>query len=478
METEVVNDVVSSGNGLMIAMISIAVLAVLIFVIMASIRRVVPTNMVHIVQSSKSTTPYGRGKEAGNTYYAFPTWLPKFGIEVIELPESIFKIDLSAYEAYDSVRLPFVVDVTAFFRVDNAEIAAQRVSNFDELRNQLHNTLQGAVRRILATNTLENIMEARASLGQQFTEEVNHQVSEWGVTTVKTIEFMDLRDTRDSTVIENIMDKEKARIDKESRIAVAENGRDAANAETDALRDVNLRKQEAEQQVGIRTAEKDKAVGISKEQALQDIKAQAKITAERDMAVVQVKEVQSATISKEVAIVQAEQAQREAEIKAEADRKVMVIGAEASKSATVTTAQGNKTAAELNADAIRAEGLAKGDAEKAILMAPIDTQIKLAAEIGSNAGYQQYLVTVKQVEAGQAVGIAMAAAIKEADLKIISSGSPDGNVAKGVAGLADMFTPNGGNKIGGMLAALAQTDEGKSLLSSVTNRLSGKGTTE
>lgn len=453
--------------------VTLAILAVVVFILMAAIRRVVPTNMVHIVQSSKSTTPYGRGKAAGNTYYSFPSWLPKFGIEVIELPESIFKIDLSAYEAYDSVRLPFVVDVTAFFRVESAEIAAQRVSNFDELRAQLHNTLQGAVRRILATNTLENIMEARASLGQQFTEEVNHQVSEWGVTTVKTIEFMDLRDTNNSTVIENIMEKEKARIDKESRIAVAVNGRDAANAETDAKRDIDLRRQEADQQVGIRTAEKEKAVGISKEQALQDIKAQEKVTTERDMAVQQVREVQTASILKEVAIVQAEQAQREAEITAEADRKVKVIGAEATKTATITTAQGNKTAAELNADAIRAEGIAKGDAEKAILMAPVDTQIQLAKEIGANTGYQQYLVTIKQVEAGQVVGIAMADAIKQADLKIISSGSPDGNVAKGVAGLADMFTPVGGNKLGGMLAALSQTDEGKALLGAVTTRLSG-----
>lgn len=454
-------------------LIALVVFAALVFVLMSVIRRVVPTNMVHIVQSSKSTTPYGRGKPAGNTYYSFPSWLPKFGIEVIALPESIFKVDLSEYEAYDSVRLPFLVDVTAFFRVENAEIAAQRVSNFEELHAQLHNTLQGAVRRILATNALENIMEARASLGQQFTEEVNHQVSEWGVTTVKTIEFMDLRDTKNSTVIENIMEKEKARINKESRIAVAVNGRDAANAETDAQRDVDLRRQEAEQQVGIRVAEKEKAVGISKEQSLQEIKVQEKITTERAMEVQQVREVQTAAISKEVAIVQATQAKSEAEIKAAADKEVLVIGAEATKEATVTTAQGNKLAAELDADAIRAVGLAKGAAEQAILMAPVETQIKLATEIGSNAGYQQYLVTIKQVEAGQAVGIAMADAIKQADLKIISSGAQDGNITKGVAGLADMFTPAGGTKLTGMLAALSQTDEGKALLGAVTNRLTG-----
>lgn len=475
MEEVVVVATEASSNWTLYGIVIAAILAVVIFVLMAAIRRVVPTNMVHIVQSSKSTTPYGRGKPAGNTYYAFPSWLPKFGIEVIELPESIFKIDLKDYEAYDSVRLPFVVDVTAFFRVENAELAAQRVSNFHELENQLYNAVQGAVRRILATNTLENIMEARASLGQQFTDEVDNQVAEWGVTTVKTIEFMDLRDSQGSTVIANIMEKEKSRIDKESRIARATNGRDAANAETEAARDVELQKQQAEQQVGIRTAEKDKAVGIANEQATQEIKLQEKVTTERTMEVLQVQQVQTANISKEVAIVQAQQAQRQAEITAEADKNVMIINATATKQSTITTAEGNKTAAELNAQAIRAEGEAKGAAEQAILMAPVATQITLAKEIGGNEGYQLYLVNVEQIKAGQAVGIAMADAIKAADLKIISSGSPDGNVVKGVAGLADIFTPNGGNKIGGMLAALSQTDEGKALLGAVTGRLAGKG---
>jgi flotillin len=36
----------------------------------------VPTNEVHIVQSSKKTTSYGKDTGHGNTYYEWPTWLP------------------------------------------------------------------------------------------------------------------------------------------------------------------------------------------------------------------------------------------------------------------------------------------------------------------------------------------------------------------------------------------------------------------
>jgi hypothetical protein len=90
-----------------------AIVAVLI--IAAALRRVVPTNMVHIVQSSKKTTPYGRDKPAGNTYYQFPEWIPRFGVSVSKFPESNFQVNLADYEAYDQKRLPFVVSVTAFF---------------------------------------------------------------------------------------------------------------------------------------------------------------------------------------------------------------------------------------------------------------------------------------------------------------------------------------------------------------------------
>ena len=122
--------------------------------------------------SSKKTISYGRGREAGNTYYAIPGFIPIFGVVVSKFPESVFDISLRDYEAYDVGRLPFVVDVRAFFRIADSQIAAQRVANFVELQNQLLGVLQGAIRRILATNTLENILEARATLGKQFTEEV------------------------------------------------------------------------------------------------------------------------------------------------------------------------------------------------------------------------------------------------------------------------------------------------------------------
>lgn len=450
---------------IMVLVAAVAAVGIAIF-----LRRVVPTNMVHIVQSSRHTTPYGRGKSAGNTYYAWPAWVPVLGVSVIEFPESIFQVSLKDYEAYDQARLPFMVDVTAFFRVDAAEVAAQRVASFSELSRDLQAVLQGAVRRILATNTLESIMQSRSELGDQFTSEVESQIKEWGVLPVKTIEFMDLRDTSRSEVIANIMAKEKSRIEMESRQRVAENHRTAELAEINARREVEVQRQDAEQQVGLRTAQKEQVVGIAKEQAEQEIKTAAKTTAERDMDVKKVQEVRAAEITRDVAAVKAEQDKKVAVVNAEAQKEVQVVQAEAAKTATETRAAGDLTAALKDADGIKARGEARAAAETAMLMAPVESQIKLAAEIGSNDGYQKYLVTIEQIRAGKDVGIKMAESLGKADLKVIAN---SGDVHQGMAKLGDMLTPAGGTNLAGMLSALAQSPEGKALVAGVTQRLAG-----
>ncbi|MEO6172524.1 MAG: SPFH domain-containing protein, partial [Arenimonas sp.] len=189
---------------------AVAVVIFLTLFIALLLRRVVPTNEVHIIQSGKATVSYGKDHEAGNTYYEWPAWLPKIGIVKIVLPVSVFDGDLEAYEAYDKGRLPFVVDVKAFFRISDSNLAAQRVSSFDELRSQLHAILQGAVRTILASADIEEIMQGRSQFGEAFTREVETQLVNWGVSTVKNIELMDIRDSTGSHVIKNIMEKKKS----------------------------------------------------------------------------------------------------------------------------------------------------------------------------------------------------------------------------------------------------------------------------
>jgi flotillin len=433
--------------------IGVCVLGFLIvaFIISMMFRRVVSTNMVHIVQSRRKTTPYGTGQTAGNVYYAWPSSIPFFGVTVIRLPVSNFDLSLKGYEAYDKDRVPFMVDITAFFRINNTALAAQRVSSVDELNQQLNLIVQGAVRKVLASDVIDSIMLERSKFGAQFTAEVSEQLKEWGVESVKAMELMDIRDTQGSKVISNIMAKKTSNIEMLSRVEVATNMQKAETAEIDAKQIVAVRQQEADQLVGQRTADKEKAVGISQEQSRQEVLTQAKITKTREMEVSQVQQVRTAEIERDKQVVAAEQ-----------DKKTRVI-----------IAEGNLEAQKKEAEGIEVIGAAKAEASKAMLLAPVEAQTTLAKEIGSNAGYQQYLMTLEAIKAHLEVGSKQAEALKSADIKVIANtGSPNA----GVKNVMDLFTSDGGTNLAAMVESLAQSPMGKSILDKLVGG-AGKSTT-
>ncbi|KFN43905.1 SPFH domain-containing protein [Arenimonas oryziterrae] len=446
------------------------IVAVIVFVILffwvVALRRVVPVNEVHIVQSRKTTISYGKGFES-NTYYEWPSWIPLIGLTKIMLPVSNFAIDLPDYAAYDKERVPFLVHVMAFFRISDSNTAAQRVASFDELQHQLTSIVQGAVRTVLAGHEIDQIMLDRSRFGEAFTKEVQPQLGSWGVEAIKNIELMDIRDSKESEVIHNIMAKRTSGIERESRLVVADNTRQAEMAEIAAKREIEMARQLAAEQVGLRTAEKDKNVGVANEQASQQVKVQQRETAAKEMDVVQVKNVRGAEISKEVAVIAAGQAKEVAIVDAEATKQVAIVEAEGNKQQTVLTAEGKLEAAKRNAEGIAVEGTARGSAETAILMAPVDAQIKLAEKIGSDKGYQDYLLGIRNIEATQAVGQAQAEALKTAQVKVIANAGTPG---KGLANVMDLFSAGGGTAVASMLEGLAQSEEGRRLLDKFTNK--------
>jgi flotillin len=436
-----------------------AVFVALLFIVkiilwILTLRRVVPTNEVHIIQSSKTTKSFGKDTENGNTYYEWPSWIPKLGITKIILPVSVFDLDLHEYEAYDKGRLPFVIDVKSFFRIDDSNLAAQRVASFADLKHQLQAIVQGAVRTILASSEIEHIMQGRSEFGEQFTTEVREQLKNWGVTPVKNIELMDIRDAEESRVIHNIMEKKKSLIEMQSRSEVAENIKKAQVAEINAQRETEVQQQDALQKVGERKAETDKAVGIAMQQSQQAIAEQAKITTEKEMEVTRVADVKQAEIIKQVNVVRAEQ-----------DKQTKVVIAEGDKQKTVLDAEALLESKQRESQAIGIEGQARADAEKAMQLAPVEAQIVLAKEIGENHSYQTYLVTLEKIKASQAIGIAQAASLEKSDLKIIVN---SGNVADGINKISDVLSASGGTSIGSMLEGLAQSETGKAVLDKFT----------
>ena len=426
-------------------------------------RRVVEPNEVHITQSSAGTKVYGRAstdlsvkddadelKFNGNSYYDWPAWIPIIGVQTVKMPLSVFDLELRDYEAYDIGRVPFMVDITAFFRIANPAVSAKRVQSQEELRAQLTSILQGSVRTILAKHYIEEIMGERSTFGQMFTDETEEQLKAWGVSNVKNIELMDVRDGNNSQTISNIMAKKESLIEMESRSEVADNIKNAELAEIDAKRAADVRRQEAEQLVGERTAEKDKMIGVADQQAQQEIKQQEKVTAEKEMAVQRVEEVKQAEITKDVEVV-----------KAEEDKQVNITKAEGTRQQTEIVAAGDLKQEQLRAEGILAVGQSEAEAKKLDEMAVVDPQIVLATEIGENQGYQAYLINIRGVEKDEVVGVEQAKALQDAGIKVIAN---TGDVNTGVSNIMDLFTSKGGTAVGGALDAFANTDQGAALM--------------
>lgn len=421
----------------------IVVFVALMIYAMVLLRVVVNTNEVHIVQSRKSTTSYGKDTGNGNTYYRWPSWIPVFGVTTTALPVSVFDISLKNYEAYDQGRVPFLVDVIGFFRINDTNLAAQRVQNFPELEAQLTIITQGSVRTVLASHDIDSIMVERSKFGTDFTKEVQEQLKDWGVVPVKNLELMDIRDVGNGQSIANIMAKKISLIEMQTRIEVAQNKKNGQIAEINAQQEAKTQEQAALEIVGLRTAKKNQAVGIADQQAAQAVQEESRLTKEKEMAVIRVAQTQQADIDRQVGVTQADKA----------------------KQVTVLQAEANLQTQIKNAEGVQANGLAKAKAEEALQLAPVTAQITLADKIGSDPGYQTYLVNIRQIEANQAVGIEQAKALEKAETKIIvNTGSP----AAGLESARDLFTAKGGLGIGSMLEGLTQTETGKAVIETLT----------
>lgn len=423
----------------------VVVVLVLLVRWILSLRRVVKPSEVHVVRRSKVTEIYGSIKPidsgagnnagggisradetAGNVYYQIPSWVPVWGVEVQILPLHNFSVDLDGYEAYDKDKLPFVVDVTAFFRIADYRQAASRISDNDTLQEHLTSIVQSAVRSILANDTLEKIMTQRSVYGEEFTKEVNDNLKEWGIVPVKSIELMDVRDKMGEKVISNIMEKKKSFIDMESRKEVAKNRQEAEEAEILSEQEIALKKEEKEEKVGKRRAEREQAVGIADEKSKQEVKDQERLTKEKEMLVVEVGTTRQAEIDKKKVVIDAEAGKEKQRIEAEADvlvaeqnKLVAEHDAGAAFIQKTKDAEADLVKAKNEALGIEAKGAAEALAKEKLGQAEVAPQITLAHEIGNNQGYQTYLIEIKKVDALQAVGIEQAKNLGNADIKIM-----------------------------------------------------------
>lgn len=221
----------------------------LVVITIISWRVVVPTDEYHIVQSSNKTVEYGRGKPAGNVYYNIPSFIPKFGIARKVMSAVIFDVMINGYEAFDKGRVPFYVDIAGFFRIEDASIASQKVSSLEELHSQLRAIVASVARTILAKMDINEILESRAELGDQFMKEISTNIAAFGLVCTKNVELMKIYDVQNSSIISNIQKKRESEIEKDAKIAIAQNIQKAEIERIEAQRLTALKEAQANKEI-------------------------------------------------------------------------------------------------------------------------------------------------------------------------------------------------------------------------------------
>ena len=175
-----------------------------------TLRKVVATNEVHIVQSKNKTVVYGKNTKTGNVYRAIPPWVPGFGVVVTQLPSTILNISFNDFVVRDSNLIPFVVNLRAYAVIEDYILAATRIFTINEVKEHLTGVLQSTVRKMFAKYTLMGILERRNSLGEELTEACKEEFKLWGTAPLGTIELVSIGDYKDYKIIQTI---ETRRID-------------------------------------------------------------------------------------------------------------------------------------------------------------------------------------------------------------------------------------------------------------------------
>lgn len=433
------------------------IIPAIFIIILVNLRRVVPTNEVHIVQRKSSSTVHGRWFKWWNVYISWPAWVPGFWVEVQKLPLSIFSLQLNGYKAYDSWKVPFIVDVTAFFVIKEPETAAQKIFNISELKTQLNEILKWVVRKTLASKDIIDIMESRVEIKDEFYQEVFSAVKDWWVD-LKNVEFMDIRDPDDdsSSVIENIMNKKRSQIESESQIEVAENQKramiekEAKNSEAraraaeakskadiveyDSRRLSDLKRIENEKLTQNLEIEKEQTLAMQREEAKQKLYESSKVTRERELAIKELEEQKNAEINRNIEIIRAEEASKKSLIDAEAKARAIEIQAEADR---------KKAEFEAEAEKARIEAIWLAEAKKIDFMWSAEAKNKTEMAKALNQFTPEALnFMIKELETklSEVVDLEKAKALAKADIKVISTWENGWNWVKN---FMDLFSANG-----------------------------------
>jgi flotillin len=419
----------SMGLVLVLAAVGVLVLVALGYIVayLAFLKKAGPNEV--IVVSGRGAVKFITGG-ADMVIPLFHTW-NMLSLEVMTL-------DVTTPEVYTAQGVPVAVDGVAQIKIKKDEASLQAAAERflgkqpQEIAKIALETVQGHLRGILGTLTVEDIYMSRDQFAQKVQEISAGDLANMGL----GIDSFTIRDIRDKHGYLEALGKPRiAAIKRDAAIAEAGANKEAAIAQADAERETRERQagaqrlaQEAEAQRDAAVAEANadkarrqqeadagarRAAEIANYQAAQAIAEQQAIAnqkkAQAEMAYdlqkktmeIQVQEQEIKRKEKELDATirrQADAKRYEIETLAAAERQRIETGAEAEKSRLTTVAEGEKARGLAGAAVTQAQGLAEAESQRARGLA--EAQIRQAQGLA-------------EAEARKAQGLAEATAMEQ-----------------------------------------------------------------
>ncbi|MFW6074550.1 MAG: SPFH domain-containing protein [Chloroflexota bacterium] len=483
------------------AIFLLLVLALLVALISRNIIKV-PPNTVAILSGRKRAIVDSQTGEKHSVGYRVIRGGSAFRIPILEridfISLNVMSIPLRIEGAYNIEGVPVSVNAVANVKVGGDDYSVgNAIERFlgmttPEIEEVVHQTMEGHLRSILGTLTVEEINTDRQAFAQRMTAESAQDLARMGI----IIDVLTIQQISDPNgYLEALGQKRTAEVKRDAEIGRAEADRDARQRSAEAQRIASTAEARAEAQIA--EAQRDTSVSKAQYQAsihAEDARAaqagplaeaeaqksvvvaQQQVEVARTEAAIQVQEMEARRKEKELdaTILKQADAEREAMIiTAEGQKQSSIIQAEGEQQGIIVRAEGQSRERELigkgEAERIRQIGQADADAKKAdadanraeLLAQAEGTRARLLAEaegmraaLLAEAEGKKELAEALNAYSGQAIQLLMYQAFVEELPKIVEAAAlPMSQIDKVV--LIDSGGANGHGPDGGTLGRYA-----------------------
>jgi flotillin len=388
----------------------IVFIAIIIIIMAVQYRKVGPNEALIISGGRKRTVTAADGtrKKVGYRYRLGGGTFVWPGLEkVFVLPMDVISIPIRTPEVLTRGGVPLMAEASAQVKVDSSEetihLAAEQFLGIgrDGIRDVAVNVLEGKVREVIGTMTVEEIYRGRQDFSNKVIAAVREDFSRMGLV-ILSFSLKDISDTqgyidalskpqiaaakRDAAIAQAETEKESviksSQARKEAEVARLQSDAQIAKAQWDN----EAKKAESQVLVNTKKAQADFSYELERNRLNQEIKKEeAKVKQVEKEEAIKTEELEIARKGKELESTVVKPADaRKYQIKAEAEAEEFRIAAEAKGKAEAMKLEGLA-----EADRIRAKGLAEAEAmlkkaqawEKYTQAAVLDSYIKILPEL-------------------------------------------------------------------------------------------------